>query len=275
MNCNNFLDTCHFQKLYDQSRTNDFDFHWNTSPNYVVCAFPYIIAFTTDSMEIRLLVNGNLVHTVTMANLVLITSKRDIYFATTAPEFEQNYGCNSNLLKINPLSGAHESSMDIGDNNDDDDSYVQIMQRAQSLHKKPQRNLEERKRQITKSNSCCDSYSSGMSSEFLCDLIVSPKSTTTKTSSSNSSNVNNNKLATSFSRNCPNNDLDNTNPLRIFRIPLVNLAGSHSHYHMHCAPKSTKIESHRIDEDHFEKRDCNDISKFNIIVSRNGDGIFS
>lgn len=38
-------------------------------------------------MEIRLLVNGNLVHTVTMAELHLITSKRDIYFATTAPEF--------------------------------------------------------------------------------------------------------------------------------------------------------------------------------------------
>lgn len=40
-------------------------------------------------MEIRLLVNGNLVHTMTMANLSLITAKRDIYFATTAPEFIQ------------------------------------------------------------------------------------------------------------------------------------------------------------------------------------------
>jgi hypothetical protein len=40
-------------------------------------------------MEIRLLVNGNLVHTVSMADLQLITSKRDIYFATTAPEFIQ------------------------------------------------------------------------------------------------------------------------------------------------------------------------------------------
>lgn len=38
-------------------------------------------------MEVRLLVNGNLVHNATMADLHLITSKRDIYFATTAPEF--------------------------------------------------------------------------------------------------------------------------------------------------------------------------------------------
>lgn len=51
------------------------------------CAFPYVIAFTNDTMEIRLIINGNLVHTITMPNLSLITSKRDVFFATTAPEF--------------------------------------------------------------------------------------------------------------------------------------------------------------------------------------------
>jgi len=51
------------------------------------CAFPYVIAFTDDTMEIRLIINGNLVHTIAMPNLNLITSKRDIFFATTAPEF--------------------------------------------------------------------------------------------------------------------------------------------------------------------------------------------
>ncbi|XP_029409205.2 GTPase-activating Rap/Ran-GAP domain-like protein 3 isoform X2 [Bactrocera dorsalis] len=80
--------TCHFQKLTDRSGTkNNFDFHWNTSPTAVVCAFPYILGFTSDSMEIRLLVNGNLVHTTIMPELQLITSKRDIFFVTTAPEF--------------------------------------------------------------------------------------------------------------------------------------------------------------------------------------------
>lgn len=38
-------------------------------------------------MEIRLIINGNLVHTIAMPNLSLITSKQDIFFATTAPEF--------------------------------------------------------------------------------------------------------------------------------------------------------------------------------------------
>ncbi|XP_015181329.1 PREDICTED: GTPase-activating Rap/Ran-GAP domain-like protein 3 [Polistes dominula] len=54
---------------------------------YNTCAFPYVIAFTADTMEIRLIINGNLVHTIAMPNLCLITSKRDIFFATTAPEF--------------------------------------------------------------------------------------------------------------------------------------------------------------------------------------------
>lgn len=52
-----------------------------------VCAFPYVIAFTSDTMEIRLIINGNLVHTIAMPNINLITSKRDVFFATTAPEF--------------------------------------------------------------------------------------------------------------------------------------------------------------------------------------------
>ncbi|XP_055707592.1 GTPase-activating Rap/Ran-GAP domain-like protein 3 isoform X2 [Phlebotomus papatasi] len=79
--------TCHFQKLDDEGSSTEFDFHWNSSPTSVICAFPYVIAFTNDSMEIRLLVNGNLVHMVSMAELQLITSKKDIFFATTAPEF--------------------------------------------------------------------------------------------------------------------------------------------------------------------------------------------
>lgn len=55
-----------------------------------VCAFPYIIAFTSNTMEIRLVVNGNLIHTMSMPKLQLITSKNDIFFATTAPEFFPN-----------------------------------------------------------------------------------------------------------------------------------------------------------------------------------------
>ena len=40
-----------------------------------MCAFPYILAFTQDSIEIRLIINGNLVQTMVMPKLAFITSK--------------------------------------------------------------------------------------------------------------------------------------------------------------------------------------------------------
>ncbi|XP_022237896.1 GTPase-activating Rap/Ran-GAP domain-like protein 3 [Limulus polyphemus] len=80
--------TTHFQKLSEGSST-DFDFQWNAVPNTIVCAFPYVMAFTTDTIEIRLIINGNLIHNMAMPKLTAITSKSDIFFASTAPEFFQ------------------------------------------------------------------------------------------------------------------------------------------------------------------------------------------
>ncbi|XP_076343533.1 GTPase-activating Rap/Ran-GAP domain-like protein 3 isoform X2 [Tachypleus tridentatus] len=80
--------TTHFQKLTG-NRSTDFDFQWNSVPESIVCAFPYIIAFTQDTIEIRLVINGNLVHSMTMPKLTMITAKSDIYFSSTAPEFFQ------------------------------------------------------------------------------------------------------------------------------------------------------------------------------------------
>ena len=67
-------DISHFQKLTEES-SNEFDFRWNSEPKDIVCAFPYVMAFTPDSVEIRLIINGSLVHTMTMPDLTLITSK--------------------------------------------------------------------------------------------------------------------------------------------------------------------------------------------------------
>ncbi|XP_053551903.1 GTPase-activating Rap/Ran-GAP domain-like protein 3, partial [Bombina bombina] len=66
------------------SSASDFHFSWNQVPNAVVCAFPYILAFTTDSIEIRLVVNGNLVHTAVVPELQLVASRSDIYFKATS-----------------------------------------------------------------------------------------------------------------------------------------------------------------------------------------------
>ncbi|XP_045548923.1 GTPase-activating Rap/Ran-GAP domain-like protein 3 isoform X4 [Salmo salar] len=68
-----------------QSNASDLHFSWNQMPNAIVCAFPYILAFTTDSIEIRLVVNGNLVYTAVVPELQLTASRSDIYFVSSAP----------------------------------------------------------------------------------------------------------------------------------------------------------------------------------------------
>uniref|UniRef100_A0A8C6NMV5 GTPase-activating Rap/Ran-GAP domain-like protein 3 n=1 Tax=Nothobranchius furzeri TaxID=105023 RepID=A0A8C6NMV5_NOTFU len=89
--CYNYI--CYYKKVCPfngstpmiQSNTSDFHFSWNQMPNAIVCAFPYILAFTTDSIEIRLVVNGNLVYTAVVPELQLAASRSDIYFVSTAP----------------------------------------------------------------------------------------------------------------------------------------------------------------------------------------------
>ncbi|XP_054614194.1 GTPase-activating Rap/Ran-GAP domain-like protein 3 isoform X12 [Dunckerocampus dactyliophorus] len=89
--CYNYV--CYYKKVCPfngstpmiQSNTSDFHFSWNQMPNAIVCAFPYILAFTTDSIEIRLVVNGNLVYTAVVPELQLASSRSDIYFISSAP----------------------------------------------------------------------------------------------------------------------------------------------------------------------------------------------
>ncbi|XP_032089310.1 GTPase-activating Rap/Ran-GAP domain-like protein 3 [Thamnophis elegans] len=89
--CYNYV--CYYRKVSPfnggtalaQPLASDYHFSWNQVPYAIVCAFPYILAFTTDSIEIRLVVNGNLVHTAVVPALQLVASRSDIYFiAATA-----------------------------------------------------------------------------------------------------------------------------------------------------------------------------------------------
>uniref|UniRef100_A0A667HYU9 GTPase-activating Rap/Ran-GAP domain-like protein 3 n=1 Tax=Lynx canadensis TaxID=61383 RepID=A0A667HYU9_LYNCA len=78
-----------------QPCASDFQFCWNQAPYAIVCAFPYLLAFTTDSMEIRLVVNGNLVHTAVVPQLQLVASRSDIYFTAAAAVNEVSSGGSS------------------------------------------------------------------------------------------------------------------------------------------------------------------------------------
>jgi len=51
------------------------NFQWNIIPNNVFVIFPYVIGFSSQCIEIRLLVNGNFVNNITLPNIKFITSK--------------------------------------------------------------------------------------------------------------------------------------------------------------------------------------------------------
>ena len=67
--------TSHIQKMEcDAPETHNIS--WNSVPVCkVVCAFPYILAFTPVAIEFRYAVNGSLLQTLTMPELRLISAK--------------------------------------------------------------------------------------------------------------------------------------------------------------------------------------------------------
>lgn len=81
--------TCHFERLTTKGLESDceYDFHWTTVPAAVVCAFPYIMAFAEDLLEIRLVANGSLVHAACIPGLKLLCGRRDIFYVACAPEY--------------------------------------------------------------------------------------------------------------------------------------------------------------------------------------------
>uniref|UniRef100_A0A8D2J4W1 GTPase-activating Rap/Ran-GAP domain-like protein 3 n=1 Tax=Varanus komodoensis TaxID=61221 RepID=A0A8D2J4W1_VARKO len=93
-----------------QPSASDFHFSWNQVPYAIVCAFPYILAFTTDSIEIRLVVNGNLVHTAVVPALQLVASRSDIYFkAATAVSEPSNISSKETSSPNSPQTpSVHE-----------------------------------------------------------------------------------------------------------------------------------------------------------------------
>ncbi|CAJ0952417.1 unnamed protein product [Ranitomeya imitator] len=107
--CYNY--SCYYKKVSPfnggspllQPSASDFYFSWNQVPHAVVCAFPYILAFTTDSIEIRLVVNGNLVHTAVVPDLQLVASRSDIYFkASTTMDSSSNSSSRDTSSRSSP-----------------------------------------------------------------------------------------------------------------------------------------------------------------------------
>lgn len=148
------------------------------------------------------------------------------------------------------------------------------IQRARSLQKPKAKYLnDEQKRLISKSNSCGDScvankvdYEFPPARKNLSEPTVPPNSPKVNSLSHSPNSPtkirllkspNNTKLNYFTSSNADNNQsppVEKLKPLRIFRIPLFNLTGTHSHYHIHnSTPKvAVKKPPRKIEEDGFE-----------------------
>lgn len=74
----------HLQKLTSNAVHSSVT-EWNTVPKNIICAFPYILSITSDGIEFRSAVNGSLLQTITLPELRLITSKDDIFLASSRP----------------------------------------------------------------------------------------------------------------------------------------------------------------------------------------------
>ncbi|CAG0891262.1 unnamed protein product [Cyprideis torosa] len=82
--------SCHVQKLepaIGENHKPQLSIQWNSAPETVVAVFPYLLSFGEDTLEVRLIINGNLLASTALPNLKFLTSKTDIVYLTTAPEF--------------------------------------------------------------------------------------------------------------------------------------------------------------------------------------------
>ncbi|XP_046845302.1 GTPase-activating Rap/Ran-GAP domain-like protein 3 isoform X2 [Xenia sp. Carnegie-2017] len=70
-------------KLLNGENASNFSLQWNSTPKNIVYIFPYVLAFTRNTIEIRLVVNGTLVHTLVLPKVSLISAKDDIYFSSS------------------------------------------------------------------------------------------------------------------------------------------------------------------------------------------------
>ncbi|BHF58309.1 GTPase-activating Rap/Ran-GAP domain-like protein 3 [Sparganum proliferum] len=70
--------------------TTNFNLSWNFEPKNIVLAPPYILAFMESAIEFRLLINGSLVHTMTVPNCLLISAKDDLFFASSSEALHQS-----------------------------------------------------------------------------------------------------------------------------------------------------------------------------------------
>ena len=67
--------TCQLVTLHDGMAYNSTEIVWNAEPKDVVYMSPYVLAFTADTVEIRMASNGSLIQTIAVPDLHLLSKK--------------------------------------------------------------------------------------------------------------------------------------------------------------------------------------------------------
>ena len=66
---------CQLVTLHDGMAYNSTEIVWNAEPKDVVYMSPYVLAFTADTVEIRMASNGSLIQTIAVPDLHLLSKK--------------------------------------------------------------------------------------------------------------------------------------------------------------------------------------------------------
>ena len=68
-----------FKDAYGDA-TRDYLIRWVSQPHGVAYVPPYLLGFTSDTIEVVTLINGKLVKNIPTANVFFLTAKDDVYF---------------------------------------------------------------------------------------------------------------------------------------------------------------------------------------------------
>ncbi|TNN10443.1 GTPase-activating Rap/Ran-GAP domain-like protein isoform 1 [Schistosoma japonicum] len=110
----------------EKMKTSDFDFAWTFEPQQVAVCFPYIFGFNPSAIEIRLLINGSLVHTMLVTDCRLITVKGDIFFTSTSETLDYKISPTANSTTVTNNPGT--------DNISQQNDMKSIMRAVDQLH---------------------------------------------------------------------------------------------------------------------------------------------
>ncbi|CAH8524952.1 unnamed protein product [Schistosoma haematobium] len=216
----------------EKVKTSDCDFAWTFEPQQVAVCFPYIFGFNPSAIEIRLLINGSLVHTMLVTDCRLITVKGDIYFTSTSETLDYKTSptinntavtsntSNDNITKQNEINSVLQAvdQLNLDDNHQTNDPliYPEIYDTHKNLHSSFEHDQNELQTNLfsTIQPISSSSYSNMNSPTGI--KVLTLNSINNNNNNTNSSSV----VSSSSSFNSTNMELNQSQTNFIYKIPI-------------------------------------------------------